>query len=624
MASLPPNFLDELRARTPIAALIGRSVRLTRSGRESKGCCPFHGEKTPSFYVYDDHYHCFGCGEHGDAISFVMKSTGAGFMEAVETLAHEAGLEVPKASPQQAEAEQKRAGIAEVLEAASQTYQKWLFAPEGKPALHYLRGRGLTDATIKKFGLGWSGEGRGALASALSRQGIKPEQLVEAGLMKAGDRGPVDMFFSRVMFPITDRRGLKISFGGRILGDGQPKYVNGPETPAFSKRRSLYGLNFARDAVRKGESLIVVEGYMDVIALSQAGFGGAVAPLGTALTEDHLAELWRLSPAPILCFDADAAGRRAAMRSVELALPELTPDKTLKLLRLPEKEDPDSLIRTRGPAAFKTQLDSAQPISAVLFEMAAEGANRSSPEGWTALRHKLAEMAKRISDKTLAAEYHAALQARCKDERFIALRPTFGAKKTFGRLKPPPLRGPRPSIDPAAADAARGNILTIILLNHPALLPDMEEAFSLIDLSADCASLRAAFSAYLAALNDAAGSAKLPKSNESLDLQSLLTHLQTNELSTVAERVLRESSLAGAPLPAGAAPGAPLAEAAELWWEMFGLMRSSRLKLRDQRDEQRQRYMAAPDDPETVQKFIRLNNALARAERAERTEPDTE
>jgi len=612
LASLPSNFLDELRARTSIAALIGRSVRLSRSGRDSKGCCPFHGEKTPSFYVYDDHYHCFGCGEHGDAISFVMKSTGAGFMEAVETLAAEAGLEVPKASPQQAEAEQKRAGIAEVLDAAAAVYEAWLFASEGKAALDYLRGRGLSDATIKKFGLGWSGDGRGALANALTKQGIKPEQLIEAGLMKSGDRGPVDMFFSRVMFPIADRRGAKISFGGRILGDGQPKYVNGPETPAFSKRRSLYGLNFARDAVRKGEPLIIVEGYMDVIALAQAGFGGAVAPLGTALTEDHLSEIWRLSPAPVICFDADAAGRRAAMRTVELALTELTPDKTLKFLRLPEKEDPDSLIRAHGAAAFKTQLDAALPLSAVLFEMLAEGANLTSPEGRALFRTRLVEAANKIPDKALSSEYRSLLL-----DRFFADRPRQSGRKFPGPMKPAPWRAARPPIDPAAADAERGRLLTIILLNHPALLPDMEEAFSLIDLPADCARLREAFSAYLAAQNGA----KLQNSNESLDLQSLLTHLQKSGLGAVADRVLRESSLQGPALPAGAVAEASLAEAADLWWEMFGLMRSSRLKLRDQRDEQRQRYMAAPDDPETVQKFIRLNTALARAERAER---DTE
>lgn len=608
MASLPSNFLDELRARTPIAALIGRSVRLTRSGRESKGCCPFHGEKTPSFYVYDDHYHCFGCGEHGDAISFIMKSTGAGFMEAVETLAAEAGLDVPKASPQAAEAEQRRTGIAEVLEAAALQYQQWLYQPEGKPALDYLHGRGLSDATIKKFGLGWSGEGRNALAAALARQGITTAQLIEAGLMKSGDRGPVDMFFSRVMFPITDRRGTKISFGGRILGDGQPKYVNGPETPAFSKRRSLYGLNFARDAVRKGEALIIVEGYMDVIALAQAGFGGAVAPLGTALTEDHLDEIWRLSPAPVICFDADAAGRRAAMRTLDLALAELSPERTLKFLRLPEKEDPDSLIRARGPAAFKTQLDGALPISEVLFDMLAEGANLTTPEGRAQFRGKLVETAGKITDKSLAGEYRSLLL-----DRFFANRPRNGGKKNTGPQKPAPLRVPRPVIDPAAADAERGRILTVILLNHPQLLPDIEEAFSLLDLPEDCETLREAFSAYLTDHNAHQSAAKLQTGNETLDLQSLLTHLQKTALGAVATRIMQ-----AAPLPAGAMAGASLAEAADLWWEMFGLMRSSRLKLRDQRDEQRQRYLAAPDDPQTVQKFIRLNTALARAERAER------
>ncbi|MDE8343472.1 MAG: DNA primase [Acidocella sp.] len=611
MASLPPAFLDELRARTPIAALIGRSVRLTKSGRDSKGCCPFHGEKTPSFYVYDDHFHCFGCGEHGDVITFVMKSTGAGFMEAVETLAAEAGLEVPKASPQAAEAEQKRAGIAEVLEAAALQYQQWLYAPEGKPALDYLRGRGLSDATIKKFGLGWSGEGRSQLANALSRQGITPEQLIEAGLMKSGDRGPVDMFFSRVMFPITDRRGTKISFGGRILGDGQPKYVNGPETPAFSKRRSLYGLNFAREAVRKGEPLIIVEGYMDVIALAQAGFGGAIAPLGTALTDEHLENIWHLSPAPVICFDADNAGRRAAMRTVDLALSSLAPDRTLKFLRLPEKEDPDSLIRSQGAAAFKAQLAAALPLSAILFDMLAEGALTDTPEGRAALRARLVEISSKIPDKSLAGEYRAMLL-----DRFFAERPRTNSKMGSKKFGAPPktssLRVPRPTIDPAAADIERGKILTAILLNHPQLLPDVEEAFALVDLPPDCARLREAFSAYMASSPDL----KLHQSNESLDLQGHLTHLTGDALHIAAARILAMS-----PLPAGAAPGATLAEAADLWWEMFGLMRSSRLKLRDQRDEQRQRYMAAPDDPETVQKFIKLNAALSRAERAER-EPD--
>ncbi|WBO59598.1 DNA primase [Acidocella sp. MX-AZ03] len=379
--ALPANFLDELRARLPIATVIGKSVKLSRSGRERKGCCPFHGEKTPSFYVYDDHFHCFGCGEHGDVISFVMKSTGASFMEAVEDLAGQAGLEVPKQSPQAAQAEARRSSLSEVLEAACKEYQLWLWGQEGRAALAYLRERGLSDDTIRRFQLGFSGEGRGQLATALRGQNIKPDQLIEAGLMKQGERGPTDMYFGRVMFPIRDRRGALISFGGRIMGDGQPKYVNGPETALFSKRRSLYGLNLAREAVRKGAVLIVVEGYMDVIALAQAGFGGAVAPLGTALTEEHLEEIWRLSPAPVLCFDGDAAGQRAALKTAELALTQLTPDKTLKLLRLPAKDDPDSLIKRAGRAGFEAELGKAQPLSAVLFDMLKAGQDMATPKG---------------------------------------------------------------------------------------------------------------------------------------------------------------------------------------------------------------------------------------------------
>src|SRR5271157_2359224 len=243
--ALPAGFLDELRARTPLAAVVGRKVKLARSGRQLKGCCPFHGEKTPSFYVYDDHYHCFGCGAHGDAIGFVMQSEGAGFMDAVERLAAEAGLDVPKPSPEAAEAEQKRHDLVSVLEAAQESFQRRLWLPEGRHALAYLLGRGLSEATIRRFGLGWSGEGRGALAASLTRDGITEQQLVDAGLLRRDDETgrAFDLFFNRVMFPIRDRRGRLISFGGRIMGDGQPKYVNGPETVLFSKRRNLYALD---------------------------------------------------------------------------------------------------------------------------------------------------------------------------------------------------------------------------------------------------------------------------------------------------------------------------------------------------------------------------------------------
>ena len=308
--ALPPNFLDELRARTPLPALIGRKTRVTKSGSQWKACCPFHGEKTPSFYIYDDHFHCFGCGAHGDAIAFVMQAEGASFPEAVERLAGEAGLEVPKATPQQAKREAQQRDLHAVLEAASEAFQRRLRLPEGRAGLDYLLRRGLTEDTIRRFGLGWSGGGRGALAADLKPLGIETRQLVEAGLMREGegDGPPADLFFNRVMFPIRDRRGRLVSFGGRVLGDGQPKYVNGPETALFSKRRNLYGVELAREAAFRGKArVIVAEGYMDVIALHQAGFEGAVAPLGTALTEEQLQELWRMVPEPVLCFDGDAA-----------------------------------------------------------------------------------------------------------------------------------------------------------------------------------------------------------------------------------------------------------------------------------------------------------------------------
>jgi DNA primase len=583
--ALPVNFLDELRARTPIAAYISRSVKLSRSGREQKGCCPFHGEKTPSFYVYDDHFHCFGCGEHGDVISFAMKSTNAPFMEVVESLAAEAGLEVPKASPQAAEQEQKRAGITEVLEAAAKLFHKWLYEPEGKPALDYLRGRGLSDATIQKFQLGWSGEGRGALAAALRGQNIKPDQLIEAGLMKQGDRGPVDMFFSRVMFPIRDRRGAAISFGGRIMGDGQPKYVNGPETPVFSKRRSLYGLNFARESVRKGAALIVVEGYMDVIALHQAGFTGAVAPLGTALTEEQLAELWRLSPAPVLCFDADAAGRRAALKTADLALSGLAPDRGLNFCVLPEKDDPDSLIRREGAAAFAARLKEAQPLSATLYDMLAAGLPRTTPEARAALRHRLTEIAAKIPDKALGSEYRAMLLDRFFAERRGPVR----AKA--------PVRAAAP--DAQIANERRARLLLATLLDHPALIPDVEEAFAHIPLPADMAALRDALGQFTA-------------QEKPLDSPTLFTHLHELGLAEQAQLIGRQAAQDFRALEDDS-----LSAAAQRWWGWYNLMDDSLNRLRAQCDEQQRALAANPDDKAALARLIRYTELLVAARSGE-------
>jgi DNA primase len=328
------------------------------------------------------------------------------------------------------------------------------FLPEGRPALAYLRGRGLSEQTIRRFGLGWSGEGRGALAADLGRDGVTPQRLVDAGLMRRDDETDrtFDLFFNRVMFPIRDRRGRVISFGGRILGDGQPKYVNGPETPPFSKRRTLYALDLAREAVRGGASLVVVEGYMDVIALAQAGIGGAVAPLGTALTEEQLEELWRLAPAPILCFDGDAAGSRAAARAAELALPLLAPDRTLRLARLPAGEDPDTLVRRQGADGMRAVLSAAVPLSEALYDLLRETGGEATPEQRAAFRARLEAASRRIPDRALAGEYRRTLLDR------------FFSGRGAGRRAPAPRSASRPS--PAAEQVAgeRGRTLTAELL----------------------------------------------------------------------------------------------------------------------------------------------------------------
>ncbi len=564
---LPDGFLDELRARTPLSAIIGRRVKLVRSGRQWKGCCPFHNEKSPSFYVYEDGYHCFGCGAHGDAVSFVMQSQGLQFLEAVELLAGEAGLEVPKPSQAAMEEERRRLDLHDVLAEAARLYQRRLRTAEGRRALEYLLGRGLSEATIERFGLGWSGEQRGTLALALSGHDIGVDMLVEAGLMRESEDGrpPYDLFFNRVMFPIRDRRGRVISFGGRILGDGQPKYVNGPETVLFSKRRTLFGLDLARESARNGAAVVAVEGYMDVIALHQAGFGGAVAPLGTALTEDQLAELWRLSPMPVLCFDGDAAGTRAALRAAELALPQLTPERSLRLAMLPAGEDPDTLVRRQGAPGFQAVLEAARPISIALFGLMAEGVG-DTPEQRAGLRTRLEAASARVADRALAGEIRRALLDQFFASRKQPARPAFQGNGTpgrrFGAAPKPPPAFLRPPLGAAVAATERARTLVAILLRHPHLLHDVEEAFAVLDLPAPHAELRNAILHWGAATPE-------------LDSEALITHLSQIGLAAHAAQALSAIPL---PLPACASPGAMPAEAEAGWWHFFGLMNPDRLE----------------------------------------------
>ncbi len=494
--AIDSNFLDELRARTPITSVIGRRVKLARSGRNWKGCCPFHGEKTPSFYVYDDHFHCFGCGVHGDVISFVMQMEGKNFPEAVEELSAAVGMEVPKDSRATREEVAHVRSLEDVLEAAQAVWSAALYRPEGRAGLEYLLGRGLTRETITAFGLGWASAGRGHLVEALAPQGITPEQMAEAGLMRIDEEGRPkgELFWGRVTFPIRDRKGRLVSFGGRILGDGQPKYLNGPETPLFSKRRLLFGLDRARAAVRaprpKGvvaPDLIVVEGYMDVIALHQAGFTGAVAPLGTALTPEQLEVLWQVDRAPILCFDGDGAGRRAAVKAAETGLPLLAPDHTLRICLLPDGEDPDSLVRQRGAQFVAEFFAEASPLSSVLFDLLVGGVTNPGPEERAALRRRLTDVAALIPDKALASEYRATLL-----DRFFA---TFRSKAK-GRQKgsSPSFAAPGAVQDTHTVDMDHvrelQRLMLLLLVDHPQLVAEVEEALCRLDLPVDFAPLR--------------------------------------------------------------------------------------------------------------------------------------
>lgn len=558
--AFPPAFLEEIRTRLPLNRLVERKVRLEKRGRDFKGLCPFHNEKTPSFHVYPDGYKCFGCGAFGDHFTWVMETEKVTFPEALERLAAEAGLEVPRASPQAAEAARRIKDLHEVAEAVAAAFERRLWLPEGAAALAYLRGRGLADETLRKFRLGWSGEGRGALAADLARQEIAPDRLVAVGAMKqdddmkAGGRAPVDLFFGRVMFPICDPRGRVIAFGGRVLGEGVPKYVNSPETALFKKRRTLYGAQFVRNALRAGQKLVVVEGYMDVIALAQAGHEAAVAPLGTALTEDHLASLWHLDACPVLCFDGDAAGARAAERTMQLALPALGPGQSLAFIALPGGDDPDTFVRKHGLSRFSAQLDRAEPLAAALY-LAVTRHRAATPEARAGQRKRLEELAGRIGDPALRAEY----QRYFRDA-------WYAARRGPPRARAGPAAVSRPPLDPHTARARRECELLLMLIEHPGVLAQVVEPLAGARFDHDAAEvLRGALASHA---EDLFG----------LDSPHLLDHLRVlgfrQALDAVLGLVSRLRPPRRAPAdPAGAEPGAILAQ----WHAMFQQLERERL-----------------------------------------------
>ncbi|HVI91242.1 MAG TPA: DNA primase [Dongiaceae bacterium] len=415
--AFPPSFLEELRQRVSITDVVGRKVRLIRRGHEASGLCPFHNEKSPSFTVSEDKgfYHCFGCGAHGDVIGFVMNSDGLDFRNSVEKLAGEAGLAVPQESPESRDRAEHQATLTSVMELAAKFFEAHLGASTGKAGLDYLKRRGLTPETIKRFRLGFAPDSRTALKAHLEKQTVPEALSIEAGLLikpEDGNGPTYDRFRGRVMFPILDRRGQVIAFGGRILTDEKPKYLNSPETPLFHKGRVLYGLSHAQKAARDKNEIIATEGYMDVIALAQAGFPQAVAPLGTALTEEQIELLWRMVPEPILCFDGDAAGQKAAARAAERVLPILKPGLSLRFAWMPTGEDPDSLIKAQGAPAMRQILDQAEPLVEVFWRMTLADRPLDTPERRSGFKRDLLTEVGRIADKSIQDAYRQDMLGR--------------------------------------------------------------------------------------------------------------------------------------------------------------------------------------------------------------------
>src|SRR5579863_5019977 len=493
--AFPPGFLDELRSRIALGDLVGRRVRLTRRGREQAGLCPFHNEKTPSFYVVEDKgfFHCFGCGAHGDAIGFLMRADNLDFIEAVERLSGEAGLAVPAQTPQDRERAQRQKTLLEALAAAAEFYEAQLWSPSGARARGYLTARGLDEETIRRFRLGWAGDSREngdrqALRRALGKEFPEP-LLREAGLLRTPEDGgnPYDYFRSRVMFPIGDRAGRIIAFGGRTIGNDQPKYLNSPDTPVFEKGRVLYAWAAARATLARepenAAAAIVVEGYMDVIALHRAGFGTAVAPLGTALTEVQLGELWRLSAEPMLCFDGDTAGQGAARRALTRALPLLRPGRSLRFVSLPAGEDPDSVIRNAGRSGFGEILATARALSEVLWQAELTARPIDTPERRADLEHRLMAHAELIADRAVQAEYR-----RFFRERLFQLgrmsRPSTGVTRGARRIGAawPGLAREAPPPPPGSPGRRNREVFLGVFVRWPSFIEEWIEEIAAIDV----------------------------------------------------------------------------------------------------------------------------------------------
>jgi len=621
------EFLDELRARLPVSEVVGRRVKLKKAGREWKGLSPFQQEKTPSFTVNDQKgfYHDFSSGKHGSIFDFVMETEGVAFGEAVERLAAMAGMPLPQVSPEAERREQRRKTLHDIMELAATYFADTLAARQGARARGYLADRGIDPSTQLKFRLGYATVERFALKEHLGKHGVPVEDMIEAGLLVTGEDVPVpwDRFRDRVMFPITDARGRVIAFGGRALEKDVPaKYLNSPETPLFHKGDNLYNLAAARLAAHNGATPVVVEGYVDVIAMVGSGFEASVAPLGTALTENQLALLWRMADEPILCFDGDKAGQKAAFRAADLALPHLQPGKSLRFALLPEGQDPDDLARSGGRGAIEEVIAAARPLAEILWLREIEGGAFATPERRAALERRIGELATSIRDDVVRKYYRQDFADRLsrmfqpapRDQRNFGQQRQGGFRQSrpqqsgsFGRAQqgrrgqganqganrdgwtpmsgggPYQVASPQLATSPIlrgqrAVMSRREALILKSLLNHPWLLHDHVEEVAALDLThPDAQKLRegiiAAFSAdHHHASDDAAHSEQL---------KSDLARAGFSELLQRLERAITTQAVWGAQ------GGAAMDDVLATWKQLIALHHQWNSLLRELKDAER-------------------------------------
>ena len=633
-----PQFLDELKARLPVSEVVGRRVKLIRAGREFKGLSPFNKEKTPSFFVNDQKqaWFDFSSGKNGSIFDFVMESEGVSFPEAVERLAQMAGVALPKVSREDEQRDARRKTLHDVMELAAKFFQDTLASRAGAKGRGYLADRGLDAATQLKFRLGYATGERFALKEHLGSHGIPAEDMVEAGLLVSGDDIPVpfDRFRDRVVFPITDLRGRVIAFGGRALEKDAPaKYLNSPETPLFHKGGTLYNIAAARQASHEGAPIIVVEGYIDVIAMVTAGFPATVAPLGTALTEDQLGLLWKMADEPVLCFDGDNAGLRAAYRAVDLAMPRLKPGKSLKFALLPQGQDPDDLVRSGGRDAITDVIGAAKPLAAMLWARETEGHTFDTPERRAALEARINDVTSGIGDEAVRRYYRQDFNARLS-QFFAPARTQQREQRAGGNWRDPRAGGsfrernggdwqrreaPRTagrtmpyvvvSQQMASSPVHRGNRSTVsrrealilqAALNHPWLLHDHLEEFASLEFRhPDAEKIKGA-------LIDIAAHAP------ALDAAALKAELAARNLSEVTARIALSITT---PSVWGARPEAAPDDVLVTWSQLVALHRQWHSLTKELKDAEQ-----ALGQDASEANYLRLRDVKSRLERVEGTE----